>query len=125
MFVTKHPKFVEKMVKREKTYATREYTINLAKKVSKVAFKRRAPTAIKKIKLFAEKEFGTKDVRIDVNLNKLVWGRGIAKVPRRIRVRCARKLNEDEKAKGQHYCIVTHVQTTSFKSLGTQKVEEQ
>jgi hypothetical protein len=35
------------------------------------AFKKRAPRAIKRIKEFAAKEMGTKDVRIDVALNKV------------------------------------------------------
>ncbi|KAL8462817.1 hypothetical protein ACS0TY_033726 [Phlomoides rotata] len=37
---------------------------------------------------------GTTDVRVDVKLNKHIWSRGIRSVPRRIRVRIARKRNE-------------------------------
>lgn len=40
-------------------------------------FKRRAPRAIKEIKKFAEKMMGTPDVRVDTNLNKHVWSKGI------------------------------------------------
>ena len=40
-------------------------------------FKRRAPRAIKEITKFAEKMMGTPDIRIDTNLNKHVWSKGI------------------------------------------------
>ena len=40
-------------------------------------FKKRAPRAVKEIKKFAQKEFRTEDVRVDTNLNKAVWSRGI------------------------------------------------
>ena len=40
-------------------------------------FKRRAPRAVKEIKKFAEKMMGTPDVRVDTNLNKHVWSKGI------------------------------------------------
>lgn len=40
-------------------------------------FKRRAPRAIKEIKKFAEKMMGTPDIRVDTNLNKHVWSKGI------------------------------------------------
>ena len=40
-------------------------------------FKKRAPRAIKEIRKFAEKMMGTPDVRIDTNLNKHVWSKGI------------------------------------------------
>ena len=49
--------------------------------------------------MFAEKAMGTKDVRVDVKLNKQIWSRGIRGPPRRIRVRVARKRNDDEDAK--------------------------
>ncbi|KAH0915614.1 hypothetical protein HID58_030060 [Brassica napus] len=62
-------------------------------------FKKKAPKAIKEIRMFAEKAMGTKDVRVDVKLNKQIWSRGIRGPPRRIRVRVARKRNDDEDAK--------------------------
>lgn len=52
---------------------TREYTINLGKRLHSITFKKRAPRAIKEIKKFAAKQMGTKDVRVDVKLNKAVW----------------------------------------------------
>ncbi len=40
-------------------------------------FKKRAPRAVNEIKKFAQEKMGTKDVRIDQNLNKHVWSQGI------------------------------------------------
>ena len=58
---------------RGKEVVTREYTVNLHKRLNGVTFKKRAPRAIKEIKAFAAKQMGTKDVRVDVKLNKAVW----------------------------------------------------
>jgi large subunit ribosomal protein L31e len=60
---------------RGKDVVTREYTINLHKRLHDVTFKKKAPKAVKEIKKFAEKAMKTKDVRIDVKLNKAVWAR--------------------------------------------------
>ena len=67
------------MAKKEtrKQVATREYTINLHKKLHGVTFKKKAPKAVKEIKKFAQKMMNTKDVRIDVKLNKAVWSQVI------------------------------------------------
>ncbi|KAL0464406.1 UNVERIFIED_CONTAM: 60S ribosomal protein L31 [Sesamum latifolium] len=59
------------------------------------------------IRKFAQKAMGTTDVRVDVKLNKHIWSRGIRSVPRRIRVRIARKRNDDEDAKEELYSLVT------------------
>merc|ERR1719191_1817326 len=40
----------------------------------------------------------TDDVRIDTKLNKFLWSQGIKAVPGRVRVRLARKRNDDEEA---------------------------
>jgi ribosomal protein L31E len=58
---------------KSKDVVTREYTINLGKRLHSITFKKRAPRAIKEIKKFAAKQMGTKDVRVDVKLNKAVW----------------------------------------------------
>lgn len=79
------------------------------------SFKKRAPTAVKAIKAFAEKVMGTKDVRVDSKLNKAVWSHGIKNVPRRIRVRLDRKRNDDEDAKFKLYTVVSHVPVETFK----------
>uniref|UniRef100_A0A5F9CY97 Large ribosomal subunit protein eL31 n=1 Tax=Oryctolagus cuniculus TaxID=9986 RepID=A0A5F9CY97_RABIT len=57
---------------------TREYTINIHKRIHGVGFKKRAPRALKEIRKFAMKEMGTPDVRIDTRLNKAVWAKGIS-----------------------------------------------
>jgi len=56
---------------------TRDYTINVHKRIHGVGYKRRAPRAVKEIKKFAEKQMNTKDVRIDTRLNKFIWSQGI------------------------------------------------
>ena len=75
---------------------TREYTIHMHKRVHGMGFKKRAPRAVKEIRKFALKMMGTQDVRIDTTLNKAIWAKGIRSVPYRIRVRLARKRNEDD-----------------------------
>lgn len=60
---------------RAKDTVTREYTINLHKKLHGTNFKKRAPLAVKQIRIFAKKMMGTNDVRLDVKLNKVVWSR--------------------------------------------------
>lgn len=94
---------------------TREYTIHLHKLVHGRSFKKRTPTAVKAVKAFAQKAMNTKDVRIDPALNKALWARGVRNVPHRIRVRIARKRNDDEDAKEKLYSYVTYVPTTNFK----------
>uniref|UniRef100_A0A8C4RBJ3 Large ribosomal subunit protein eL31 n=1 Tax=Eptatretus burgeri TaxID=7764 RepID=A0A8C4RBJ3_EPTBU len=94
---------------------TREYTINIHKRIHGMGFKKRAPRAIKEIRKFAKREMGTQDVRIDTRLNKAIWRKGIRNVPYRMRVRLSRKRNEDEDSPNKLYTLVTHVQIDSFK----------
>mmetsp|Transcript_7826 Transcript_7826/g.11389 ORF Transcript_7826/g.11389 Transcript_7826/m.11389 type:complete len:114 (-) Transcript_7826:94-435(-) len=102
---------------------TRDYTIHLSKRTHKIQFKKRAPRAIKEIRKFAEKAMGTKDVRIDSELNKFVWSTGVRNPPVRVRVRLTRKRNEDEEADEQLYTYCQLVQVTSFKGLQTETVD--
>ena len=103
---------------------TREYTVNLHKRIHGIGFKRRAPRAIKEIKKFAEQMMGTPDVRIDTRLNKHVWHKGVKNVPFRVRVRLARKRNEDEDSIHKLYTLVTVVEgVETFKGLVTQNVD--
>ena len=60
---------------------TREYTVNLHKRVHDVAFKKRAPRAIKEVVAFAQKAMGTQDVRLDPKLNQEVWKYGVKNFP--------------------------------------------
>jgi len=104
---------------------TREFTINLHKRIHGVGFKRRAPRAIKEIRKFAELQMGTPDVRIDTRLNKQIWASGVKHVPFRIRVRLSRKRNEDEDSLHKLYTLVTFVPVLSFKELQTVNVDSE
>ncbi|MBA0737650.1 hypothetical protein Gogos_011104 [Gossypium gossypioides] len=143
---------VEKTRGRKEEVVTREYTINLHKRLhgciptgcipeqrfkdmillrtiqmhENFTFKKKAPKAIKEIRKFAEKAMGTKDVRVDVKLNKHIWSRGIRSVPRRIRVRIARKRNDDEDAKEELYSLVTvaEIPAEGLKGLGTKVIDD-
>jgi large subunit ribosomal protein L31e len=66
----------------------------------------------------------TRDVRIDVNLNRQVWSRGIRNVPRRIRLRLSRHREQDEKSRDKFYTVVSYVPCDSFKGLLTENILE-
>nr|ABW23230.1 ribosomal protein rpl31 [Eurythoe complanata] len=102
---------------------TREYTVNIHKRIHGIGFKRRAPRAIKEIRKFAEKMMGTPDVRVDTRLNKHMWSKGIRNVPYRVRVRLARKRNEDEDSPHKLYTLVTYVPVATFKGTQTVNVD--
>uniref|UniRef100_A0A5S6QMK4 Large ribosomal subunit protein eL31 n=1 Tax=Trichuris muris TaxID=70415 RepID=A0A5S6QMK4_TRIMR len=106
-----------------KDVVTREYTINLHKRIYGIGFKKRAPRAIKEIRKFARQQMGTEDVRIDTRLNKFLWSRGIRNVPFRIRVRLSRRRNEDEDSPHKMYTLVTYVHVDTFKKLTTINVD--
>jgi large subunit ribosomal protein L31e len=101
----------------------REATINLHKRLHGVSFKNKAPRAMREIKKFAAAVMATADVRLDSDLNKYVWSKGIRNVPFRVRVRLTRKRNEDEEAKDKMYTLVEFVKVPSFKGLTTEKAE--
>lgn len=102
----------------------RDYTIHLSKLTHKTTFKKKAPRAIKEIRKFAQRAMGTKDVRIDAELNKYVWATGIRKTPTRVRVRLSRKRNEDEDAAEKLYTVAELVEVNTFKGLQTENVTE-
>merc|ERR1712036_88025 len=102
---------------------TREYTVNIHKRIHGIGFKYRAPRAVKELRKFAEKQMGTPDVRIDTRLNKHLWSQGVRNVPFRVRVRLARLRNEDEDSVNKLYTLVTHVNVATFKGLQTENVE--
>ncbi|XP_065839581.1 large ribosomal subunit protein eL31-like [Oscarella lobularis] len=106
-----------------KEVVTRVHTIHLHKHVHGTQFKKRAPRAVKAIKQFATKVMGTTDIRIDVQLNKHIWCRGIKNVPFRVRVKLERKRNEDEDAPNKLYTLVSHVPVDSFKGLQTMNID--
>ena len=86
-----------------------------------------APRAVKEIKKFAKKAMGTSDVRLDVKLNKHLWSRGVRNVPDRVRIRIARKRNDDEDAKEELYSYVTvaEIPPEGLSGLGTKIVEDE
>ena len=86
-----------------KQVVTREYTINIHKRIHGVGSKKRAPRALKEMQKFAMKEMVTPDMRINTRLNKAVWAKGIRNVPYRIRVQLSRKHNEDEDSPNKLY----------------------
>merc|ERR1712243_516860 len=104
---------------------TREYTVNIHKRIHGIGFKRRAPRAIKEIRKFAEKMMGTPDVRIDIRLNKHIWSQGVRHVPHRLRVRLARKRNEDDDSTHRLFTLVTHVPCEEFKGKQTLNVDNE
>lgn len=78
---------------------TGEFTINLHKRLHRISFKKKAPRALREIKAFAGKIMRTEDVRVEPELNKFIWSKGIRNVPYRVRVKLSRRRNEDEDAK--------------------------
>jgi large subunit ribosomal protein L31e len=115
----------ERKATRAADIVTREYTINLHKRIHGISFKKRAPRAIKEIRDFAKKQMKTEDVRIDTDLNKHIWSKGIRNVVYRVRVRMHRKRNEDEDAKEKLYTLVTFVPCDNFKKTQTVVVEDE
>lgn len=112
---------------RKEELVTREYTVNLHKRLHGATFKKRAPRAVKELRKFAQKAMGTTDVRVDVKLNKALWSRGVRNVPRRVRIRVARRRNDDEDAKEEFYSYVTvaDMPADGFSGLGTTIVEDE
>ena len=51
--------------KTEMGNACRDYTLNLHKRLQGIAFKKRAPRALREVRRFAQGEMHTEDVRID------------------------------------------------------------
>ncbi len=88
-------------------------------------FKKKAPRALKAIKKFAAKMMRTPDVRIDTDLNKFIWSKGIRNIPRRVRVRLDRRRAEDEEAADKFYTTVSYVPVDTFKTLVTKNVEDE
>ena len=103
---------------------TREYTIHLHKLVHGKCFRRKASRAVSEVRKFAQKQMGTPDVRIDTSLNKFLWSRGIKSAPVRVRVRLARKRNEDEDSAHKLYTLVSWINVPTFKKLQTENIDE-
>lgn len=88
------------------------------------------PPSIKAVWLSANEitrpcEQGTRDVRLDPQLNKKVWECGIKGVPFRLRVRISRKRNDEEGAKEKLYSYVQAVNVKEPKGLHTAVVDDE
>ncbi len=70
---------------KEEEVEERVYTINLGK-VTLAPDNRRAKRAINMIREFAIRHMKSEEVKIDEELNKVIWSRGIRSPPRKIRV---------------------------------------
>lgn len=103
---------------------TRDYTIHVHKLVHGKCFRRKASRAVSEVRKFAQKQMGTEDIRIDTSLNKFLWSRGIKSAPTRVRVRLARKRNEDEDSTNRLYTLVSWINVPTFKGLQTVNVDE-
>ncbi|KAK1147616.1 60S ribosomal protein L31B [Aspergillus melleus] len=77
------------------------------------------------VSVFFFKHQGTKDVRVDPQLNKKVWEAGIKGVPFRLRVRISRKRNDEENAKEKLYSMVYAVNVKEPKGLHTAVVDDE
>jgi large subunit ribosomal protein L31e len=108
---------------RGKEVVTREYTINLHKRLNGITFKKRAPRAIKEIKKFAQKIMKTKNVKVDVKLNRRVWSQGIKNVPNKLRIIIQRKRNEDDEDSDELYSYVTVADDPTTKGKGVVVLE--
>ncbi len=87
---------VRKEGKKDLQEVTRKIKINLHKQLHDVQFKKKAPRAIKILKKLAQRNMGTKDVRVDPELNKELWKKGVRNLQTRIEVILERKKKEDE-----------------------------
>lgn len=67
----------------------RLYTIPLIKAKS-VPRTKRAPRAIKEIRAFLMRHMKVENVKIDSSINELIWGRGRAKIPSKVRVKAVK-----------------------------------
>jgi large subunit ribosomal protein L31e len=106
---------------------TVETTIQVSKLIKGRSFAKRAPSAVKKIRLFAQQLMKTKDNRIDASLNTFLWSRGVKGVPGRVRVRIERKVAEAQEGSSQRkrlYTVISHVPCAAFKGLLTKTISK-
>eukprot|EP00826_Nyctotherus_ovalis_P017473 TRINITY_DN15152_c0_g1_i1.p1 TRINITY_DN15152_c0_g1~~TRINITY_DN15152_c0_g1_i1.p1 ORF type:complete len:124 (-),score=59.71 TRINITY_DN15152_c0_g1_i1:132-503(-) len=102
---------------------TRDFTLNLKKRLYKIQFKKRGKRAVNEIRRFAQKQMWTRDVRIDTELNHYIWKNGIRNVPDKVRIRVSKKKNQDEDATEAFFCLVQHVDVEDFAGLRTENAK--
>ena len=89
------------------TCITRNMSLNLHKRLHKATFKNKAPKAIKQIRDHAQRTLFTQDVRIDPEVNSMIWEHGVRNVARRVTLSFERKKNEeDEEGQEKMYTLV-------------------
>lgn len=113
----------KKQTKDNNKEMTRDFTLNLHKRLHKIQFKKRGKRAITEIRKFAQSQMWTKDVRLDSELNHYIWQDGIRDIPDKVRIRIAKKKNQDEDAKEPFYCLVQQVDVESFDGLRTENAK--
>merc|ERR1712166_1142217 len=105
---------------KEMVPATRDYTVNLHKRLQGVQFKKKAPKALKAIRKFAHDNMRTTDVRVDVKLNQHIWSQGIRNIPKRVRIRLRRKRDEEAEGASAWYTLASLLEVEDFKGLHTE-----
>ena len=96
-----------------------ETTVHLKKATFNARYKLKAQRAIKEIVKAGQTMMGTKDVKIDQELNSRVWYRSRSDPPTRVRVLFERKADDD----GKMITTASYVDVPSFKGLQTEKKE--
>ena len=112
-----------------KDVVSRDFTINLHKRLHAIGAKKRAPRAIKAVRAFAALNMGVpaKDVSIHADLNKAIWAQGIASPAMRLRVRLSRVRKTEEGKTNRFRVIASHVVVPrdQLRHLKTVTVEEE
>merc|ERR1719499_3028324 len=67
---------------------------------------------------------GTEKVKLEAGLNKAVWAKGIRNIPRRIRVRISRQLDDEEDRQDDYISVVSHVDIPENERMSTRVVTD-
>lgn len=91
-------------------------TVNLWKITKGCSFVRLADSAVARLRKEVRKQFQTDaDVKIDMDLNKALWGRGRRNIPSKVRVEITRRPCPRDSSKTEF--VVRHVVVPAFKGL--------
>lgn len=101
---------------------TREFTVNVHRRIHGCTYKKRAPKAVQAVRKFVQQQMGTPEAVIDQALNEFLWSKGIRKAPFRVRIRCERKYSESEDGEKKLVSVVTHVPLTRQELRGMRNV---
>ena len=108
---------IRKEGKNELQEVTKKMQINLHKQLHGVQFKKKAPRAIKVIKKLVQRNMRTKDVRIDPELNKELWKKGVRNLQTRIEIIMKRKkMKMKKKVKKKSILLLNYLLLLKFKS---------